>query len=69
MEEEWESAGAKKSKKKGGSNPAEDVEPSGPVTLNNKAKKLKKRLTTFYEKYNKAKVRPPEISSIAASGN
>ena len=30
------------------------------------AKKLKKRLTTFYEKYNKPKVRPLEIFIAAA---
>jgi hypothetical protein len=53
------STAAKKGKS---SKKEEQIEPSGPVTLNNKAKKLKKRLITFYEKHNKQKVSQPPLS-------
>jgi len=53
VEDDWAPAAKKgKSSKK-----EEQIEPSGPVTLNNKAKKLKKRLITFYEKHNKQKAK------------
>lgn len=54
-EDEWATTGSKKSSKS--KSKEADIEPSGSVTLNKKANKVKKRLVTFYEKHNKSKAK------------